>query len=201
MNIKEKLKKYIDDNLIINFEKSMYDLDESCICNAKLKTYNKDDLIVLTGDIGIAALGFNLEEMNNIYVKKALKPIARLNEGIEIKNAGATSATDITDGLASELYEMKKDGFGFVIYEEKLGISDEYKRIANWLNLDYLDLVLHVGEDFELVFTISEDNLRNLDIDYKVIGKITDSDKIEMVLENGLVEEIRNKGYEHYVSE
>ena len=163
-------------------------------------SYNKDDLIVLTGDIGIAALGFNLEEMNNIYVKKALKPIARLNEGIQIKNAGATSATDITDGLASELYEMKKDGFGFVIYEEKPGISDEYKRIANWLNLDYLDLVLHVGEDFELVFTISEDNLRNLGIDYKVIGKITDSDKIEMVLENGLVEEIRNKGYEHYVS-
>ncbi|WP_405273941.1 thiamine-phosphate kinase [Methanobrevibacter sp.] len=163
-------------------------------------TYNKDDLIVLTGDIGIAALGFNLEEMNNIYVKKALKPIARLNEGIQIKNAGATSATDITDGLASELYEMKKDGFGFVIYEEKLGISDEYKRIANWLNLDYLDLVLHVGEDFELVFTISEDNLRNLGIDYKVIGKVTDSDKIEMVLENGLVEEIKNKGYEHYVS-
>ena len=163
-------------------------------------SYNKDDLIVLTGDIGIAALGFNLEEMNNIYVKKALKPIARLKEGIEIKNAGATSATDITDGLASELYEMKKDGFGFVIYEEKLGISDEYKRIANWLNLDYLDLVLHVGEEFELVFTISEDNLRNLGIDYKVIGKVTDSDKIEMVLENGLVEEIKNKGYEHYVS-
>jgi len=46
MNIKEKLKKYIDDNLIISFEKSMYDLDESCICNAKLKTYNKDDLRV-----------------------------------------------------------------------------------------------------------------------------------------------------------
>ena len=46
MNIKEKLKKYIDDNLIISFEKSMYDLDESCICNAKLKTYNKDDLQV-----------------------------------------------------------------------------------------------------------------------------------------------------------
>jgi thiamine-monophosphate kinase len=164
-------------------------------------SYNKDDLIVLTGDIGIAALGFNLDEMNNIYVRKALKPIARLNEGILIKNAGATSATDITDGLASELHEMKKDGFGFVIYEEMLGISDEYKRIAAGLDLDYLDLVLHVGEDFELVFTISEDNLKNLDIDYKVIGKVNDSDKIELVLETGFVEEIENRGYEHYVSE
>ena len=67
--------------------------------------------------------------------------------------------------------------------------------------MDYLDLILHVGEDFELVFTISEDDLKNLNIDYKVIGKVTSSNKIELTLENNLVEEIRNKGYEHYVSE
>ena len=96
---------------------------------------------------------------------------------------------------------MKRNGFGFMIYEEMLGISDEYKHLAEKLNLDYLDLVLHVGEDFELVFTISEDNLKNLSIDYKVIGKVTDSDSIELTLENGLVVEIKNKGYEHYVSE
>jgi thiamine-monophosphate kinase len=173
------------------------------LCDRPLlkNTYNKDDLIVLTGDIGLAALGFNLEDKNNAYVQKALRPIARLKEGISISDAGATSATDITDGLASELYEMKKDGFGFIIFEELLGISEEYKQIASGLDLDYLDLVLHVGEDFELVFTISEENLKNLDMDYKVIGKVTDSDKVEIVLENGLVEEIENKGYEHYVSE
>lgn len=162
--------------------------------------YSVNDLILITGDIGHAALGFNLDSQDNIYVNKALKPIARLNEGISIKNSGATSATDITDGLASELYEIKKDGFGFIIHEEMLGISDEYKNIANKLNLDYLDLILHVGEDFELLFTINEDNLKNLNIDYKVIGKVTSSDKIEIVLENGFSQEIKNKGYEHYVS-
>lgn len=164
-------------------------------------TYNLDDLVVITGNIGHAALGFNLKTQDNVYTKKALKPIARLNEGILIKNAGATSATDITDGLASELYEIKKDGFGFMIYEEMLNISDEYKKISDQLNLDYLDLVLHVGEDFELLFTISEDNLENLNIDYIVIGKVNSSNKIEMTLENGLTDEIINKGYEHYVSE
>lgn len=164
-------------------------------------TYNLDDLVVITGDIGHAALGFNLKTQDNIYTKKALKPIAKLNEGILIKNAGATSATDITDGLASELHEIKKDGFGFMIYEEMLNISDEYKKISGQLNLDYLDLVLHVGEDFELLFTISEDNLENLNIDYMVIGKVNSSNKIEMTLENGLTDEIINKGYEHYVSE
>ena len=164
-------------------------------------TYSKDDLIVVTGDIGLAALGFNLDTPDNIYVKNAIRPVARLNEGILIKDAGASSATDITDGLASELYEMKRDGFGFMIYEEMLGVSDEYKHLAEKLNLDYLDLVLHVGEDFELIFTISEDNLKNLNIDYKVIGKVTDTDNIELTLESGFVVEIRNKGYEHYVSE
>ena len=163
-------------------------------------TYNQGDLIVLTGDIGLAALGFNLDELDNIYVKSALKPKARIKEGLVLKDY-ATSATDITDGLASELYEIKRDGFGFMIHEELLCISDEYKELASKLNLDYLDLILHVGEDFELLFTIKKDDLKKLNIDYKVIGEVTDSDVVEITLENGFVEQIKNKGYEHYVSE
>ena len=163
-------------------------------------TYEIGDFIAITGDIGLAALGFELETLDNIYAKKSLKPEARLKEGLILRDF-ATSATDITDGLASELYEIKKDGFGFIIYEEFLGISDEYKGISKKLGLDYLDLILHVGEDFELLFTISKDNLEKLPIDCKVIGEVTDSDVVELALENGFVEEIKNKGYEHYVSE
>jgi len=163
-------------------------------------TYDKGDLIVLTGDIGLAALGFNLDILDNIYVKKALKPEARLQEGLILRDF-ASSATDITDGLASELYEIKKDGYGFMIHEELLGISEEYKKIAHELNLDYLDLILHVGEDFELLFTISKENIQKLPMNYKIIGEVTDSDVIELTLENGFVEKIENRGYEHYVSE
>lgn len=163
-------------------------------------TYDKGDLIAITGDIGLAALGFELETLDNIYTNKALKPIARVKEGQILKDL-ATSATDITDGLASELYEIKKDNYGFMIYEELLGISEEYKQISKKLGLDYLDLILHVGEDFELLFTVSKDNLDKLNIDYKVIGEVTDSDMVELTLENGFVERIENKGYEHYVSE
>lgn len=173
------------------------------LCDAPLMrdTYEMGDVIAVTGDIGLAALGFELEISDNIYSKKAIKPKARLNEGQILKEHGATSATDITDGLASELYEIKKSGFGFMIHEELLGISDEYKHIADELDLDYLDLVFHVGEDFELLFTISKEDLEKLPIDHKVIGVVTDSDVIELTLENGFVEEIKNKGYEHYVSE
>ena len=163
-------------------------------------TYQKGDLIAVTGDIGLAALGFELGDLDNIYSKHALKPKAKIKEGIILKDF-ATSATDITDGLASELYEIKKDNYGFMIYEEMFGISDEYKRLADNLNLDYLDLILHVGEDFELLFTISKDDIEKLPFDYKVIGEVTDSDVVELTLENGFVERIENRGYEHYVSE
>lgn len=163
-------------------------------------TYQKGDLIAVTGDIGFAALGFELGDLDNIYSKHALKPKAKIKEGIILKDF-ATSATDITDGLASELYEIKKDDYGFMIYEEMLDISDEYKRLADNLNLDYLDLILHVGEDFELLFTISKDDIEKLPFDYKVIGEVTDSDVVELTLENGFVERIENRGYEHYVSE
>ena len=163
-------------------------------------TYKKGDLIAVTGDIGLAALGFELGDCDNVYAEKSLKPKARIKEGLILKEF-ATSATDITDGLASELYEIKKDGFGFMIYEEFLGISDEYKEIADSLELDYLDLILHVGEDFELLFTFSKDDLEKLPADCKVIGEVTDSDMVELTLDNGFVEEIKNKGYEHYVSE
>lgn len=155
------------------------------------------DLICLTGDIGLAALGFNIKG-DNIYTKKSLEPLARLKEGIAIKNACATSATDITDGLASELYEMKPDSLGFMIYEDKLDISDEFKEISSKLDLNYLDLILHVGEDFELMFTIGKEN--DLDIDFKVIGEVNSSDKIEITLIDGEVMEIENRGYNHYVS-
>ena len=136
--------------------------------------------------------------LDNIYTKKALKPIARLNEGVIIKDAGATSATDITDGLASELYEMKPDSLGFMIYEDKFNISQEYKDLSSKLGLNYLDLLLHIGEDFELIFTIGKDN--DLGIDFNIIGEVNKSNKIRITLSNGEVREIENRGYNHYVS-
>ena len=101
-------------------------------------------------------------------------------------------------GVKVELYEMKPNSLGFMIYEDKLEISDEYKEISSKLGLDYLDLLLHIGEDFELVFTIDKDN--DLDIDYTVIGEVNDSDKIQITLSSGEVKEIENRGYNHYVS-
>ena len=193
------------------------------------------DLLCISGELAYAALGFELlklieenpkskeiiEKIKSIdstlidlAILKALKPEAKYKEGHILRdyntNNNRITATDITDGLASELYEIissdKKyhngeDSYtkGIRIYEEKLPVEDEFKEIANVLGLNYLDLFFHVGEDFELLFTINKELKDQLssDMNYYVIGEITDNNTVEIVLSNGNIEKISSRGYQH----
>ena len=219
--------------------------------------FQTGDLICITGELGLAALGFellrlkdmlkiNLFEMVDLEEKiskayeidstlcdvaifKALKPEARYNEGHILRdfntNGNRISATDITDGIASEFYEIlnsdkkhcqsknsqdmasntddfngnEKYSKGIRIYEDKLPVEDEFKEIANVLGLDYLDLFLHIGEDFEFLFTVNSDLIDQLkdELNFYVIGEITDKNTVEIVLSNGDMENISSEGYQH----
>ena len=150
----------------------------------------------------------------DLAIFKALKVEAKYAEGHILRdhNTGKNriSATDITDGLASEFYEilnsdkkynLQDDSYskGIRIYEDKLPVEDEYKEIANALGLEYLDLFLHIGEDFELLFTINKDLKEelSLDMNFYTIGEITGNDTVEIVLSNGDIEKISPRGYQH----
>ena len=208
--------------------------------------FKEGDLVCITGELGLAALGFELLNMkqllkNNLFemvdledkinrayeidstlcdmaLFKALKPDARYTEGHILRELNTDenriTATDITDGLASEFYEIlnsdkREHQFnndsngsyskGIRIYEDKLPVEDEFKEIANALGLNYLDLFLHVGEDFEFLFTINKelkDQLEN-ELNFYVIGEITEKNTVEIVLSNGTIEKISSKGYQH----
>jgi len=177
----------------------------------KKSGFKKGDLIAITGELGLAALGFEiLKEENNkkiedeiknhrisqkivdLAIEKALKPRAKLEEGIAM-NQFASSATDITDGLASELYELynadkianKDSNLGLRIYEDKIVNEPLFKAIANVskiLNKNPLDFIFHVGEDFELLFTFNKDminynNVNNNNIDYNNVNNNINSSK------------------------
>jgi len=203
--------------------------------------FEKGDMVCISDELGYAALGFELlslkEKDPNLYQEKtdqikeidstiidlallkALKPEAKYDEGHILREHNTAnnriSATDITDGLASEFYEILNSDKKYIklndsissnsyskgirIYEEKLPVEDEFKEIANILNLSYLDLFLHVGEDFEFLFTINEEIKDQLstEMNYYVIGEITDNNTVEIVLSNGQIEEISSRGYQH----
>ena len=199
--------------------------------------FEKGDLVCISDELGYAALGFELlslrEKDQNLYQEKidkinqidptiidlallkALKPEAKYEEGHILRDCNTAknrvSATDITDGLASEFYEILNSDKkyesnpsnsytkGIRIYEDKLPVEDEFKEIANILGLSYLDLFLHVGEDFEFLFTINEElkNQLSTEMNYYVIGEITDDNTVEIVLSNGQIEKISSRGYQH----
>lgn len=211
--------------------------------------FKEGDLVCITGELGLAALGFELLNMkqllkNNLFemvdledkinrayeidsslcdmaLFKALKPEANYIEGHILRefntNENRITATDITDGIASEFYEIlnsdKREyqyendlnslsqnySKGIRIYEDKLPVEDEFKEISNALGFNYLDLFLHVGEDFEFLFTINKelkDPLEN-ELDFYVIGEIIEKNTVEIVLSNGTIEKISSKGYQH----
>ena len=203
--------------------------------------FEKGDLVCISDELGYAALGFELlslkEKDPNLYQEKtdeikeidstiidlallkALKPEAKYDEGHILREHNTAnnriSATDITDGLASEFYEILNSDKKYIklndsissnsyskgirIYEEKLPVEDEFKEIADILGLNYLDLFLHVGEDFEFLFTINNELKDQLsrEMNYYVIGEITGNDTVEIVLSNGQIEKISSRGYQH----
>jgi len=194
--------------------------------------FEDGDLIAISGELGLSALGFEifnsklsptqikkllandkLGDILDLAAQKALHPIARINEGIILSDF-ASSATDITDGLASELYELynsnkKRDSnskLGMTIYEDKLPILDEIAKISKILKVNPLEMILHIGEDFELLFTINKDNLSKLDklnkvkknkFDFHIIGEINKKDTVEINVLNGDFKKLSSKGYEH----
>jgi thiamine-monophosphate kinase len=173
------------------------------------------DIVAITGQLGLAAAGFeiilggqSLEVINtttrDVVIKHALQPHARLDTGFSLAETGAvTAATDITDGLASEISELVEasdENVGITIYENKIPIPQEVKEVAAEYNKDPLELALYYGEDFELLLTVKNTELDHLKDEYGLIeiGVVTSSGKMKIVETDGKTNILEPKGFQHF---
>jgi thiamine-monophosphate kinase len=154
------------------------------------------DLICVTGDLGAAYLGLQILnrekklfeadphmqpklEPYQYLIERQLKPEAR-TETIQLFDQLSivpSSMIDISDGLASELLHISKaSNVGIAIYENKLPIHQETHTTADALHMSPTLCALHGGEDYELLFTISQSELTKIEKhpSIHVIGYITD---------------------------
>lgn len=156
-----------------------------------------NDLICVTGDLGAAYAGLMIldrekrifQENNQVqpelegydYVlEKQLKPEPRLDILRALKEAGIqpTAMIDISDGLSSELIHIcKASGTGCRIMTDKLPIAQETLNVADELSLPHFTLALNGGEDYELLFTVNQNDYTKLMkvSDLSVIGFITEA--------------------------
>jgi len=173
---------------------------------------NTGDILAVTGHLGLAAAGFKIlelkldnvdEKIQKNCIKHALEPEARLKEGKLISNYGSvSSATDISDGLLSELGELinaNHSNVGMIINQDQLPIPQEVFKISSIINTDPYDLALVYGEDFELLLTIPPEEFEDLKSQIKLykIGSVDSSGTIKMIDKDGKTKIVTPKGYEH----
>lgn len=176
------------------------------------------DLICVTGDLGGAYMGLHLLERENQVFKdnpaiqpqldgynyilgRQLKPEARTDmhkvfADLKIK---PSAMMDISDGLSSEVMHLAKaSGTGAKIFEERIPLDAETKRMAEELNMNPLVAALNGGEDYELLFTIplsEHDKIRNHP-DITVIGHMTPADEgIRLLTSGGSEIELTAQGW------
>lgn len=157
---------------------------------------HENDLLVVSGDLGAAYLGLQvLERENEVFkvnpnvqpdlaeyeylVGRQLKPeagknIVELLKELEIK---PTSMIDVSDGLSSEILHLsKQSGYGFKVYEEKIPLDPMVIKTAEEFGVNPITCALNGGEDYELLFTISQGDYDKIkgNPNFTVIGHTTE---------------------------
>ncbi len=176
------------------------------------------DLLCVSGDLGGAYIGLQLLEREkkiflenpniqpdlegkDYIVERQLKPEARKDIVQLLASLGIrpTAMIDVSDGLASEvLHICNASGKGCKVYEEKIPIDPMTYDTAREFGLDPTICALSGGEDYELLFTVSQtdyDQLKNLP-DISIIGHITESAAgCELISKSGNVHPIKAQGW------
>ncbi len=178
------------------------------------------DLLCVSGDLGGAYMGLQLLERENEVFKvnpneqpmlegydyilgRQLKPEARGDvvnafEKLELK---PTSMIDISDGLSSEILHLCKNSkVGCRLFEEKVPMDLQTKKMAEELNINPLVAALNGGEDYELLFTLSPDDSEKIknDPDFTVIGEITEeAEGANLLTTGGSKIALQAQGWEH----
>jgi len=135
------------------------------------------DLICVTGDLGAAYLGLQLLERekkiflehpgvqpdleNRAYcIGRILRPEARLDiiDWLAANEIKPNAMMDISDGLSSELIHIcTQSKVGCELFEDKIPFHDEMREVAYEFEIDPTACALSGGEDYELVFTVPQD--------------------------------------------
>ena len=181
----------------------------------------ENDLIFVSGDLGSAYIGLLLLEREkkvfeanpdmqpdfesvDYLLERQLKPEARRDVIELLKEIGVkpTSMIDISDGLASELHHIcKQSGMGCTIYEDKLPIDPLTYEQSVAFSIDPTTAAMNGGEDYELLFTISQKDYDKIKdrLEVTPIGHITDAASgLQLISTKGIVYPISAQGWNHF---
>lgn len=142
------------------------------------------DIIFVSGELGGSILGKHL----------TFEP--RLKEArFLVKNFKVNAMIDISDGLASDLGRiLEQSSTGALIYADLIPVSKQARGLND---------ALYMGEDFELLFTLSREEAKKILnkrlTDFKPIGEIVDKKLgLKLIDKRNKERIIKPKGFRHF---
>lgn len=179
------------------------------------------DLLVVSGDVGAAYMGLQILEREkavfkanpnsqpdieaySYLIERQLKPearkdIAKLLEELDVM---PTSMIDVSDGLSSEIIHLcKQSGVGMKLYEDKIPLDPTVISACEEFNLDSTTVALSGGEDYELLFTIKQEDFPKIKANpsLTIIGHVLpQSDGIHLVTRGGEQIAIKAMGWNSF---
>jgi thiamine-monophosphate kinase len=166
--------------------------------------------VAVTGYLGAAAAGLevltkhlSLEPDSADSLKKAfLKPYPRIAEGQKLVEYGVKAAIDVSDGLVADLRHIcQMSKVGARIEVDRIPI---HPAVRTHFGDKALELALSRGEDFELLFTASDDIINRVkeavSCPISIIGEITTGKTGEIILvdSKGNPIDLPKAGWEHF---
>ncbi len=155
-----------------------------------------NDLLVVSGDLAAAYMGLQvLEREKQVFqvnpnsqpdlskysylIERQLKPearkdIVRLLKDLQVK---PTAMIDISDGLSSEILHLcEQSQVGCNLFEEKIPLDPQVIDACEEFNLESTTIALSSGEDYELLFTISQEDFDKIkgNPNLTIIGHMTE---------------------------
>lgn len=173
------------------------------------------DIICTTGEFGLTGAGFKVflenykasNKQSKSFRDAIYQPTVKLREGLFLgKSRKINSCIDSSDGLAWCLTELLRNKTNQGIVIDQIPIAQTVIDFAESNKLNKEELALFGGEEFELVFTLSEKdfsefqrNATSQNIEIFTIGKVSKDfpNKIMTKKKTGY-EEVTHKGWEHF---
>lgn len=194
-----------------------------CAANSAIKRSGAapGDQIFVTGSLGGSAAGLRLIERGahladqnlgthetqalDQLLLRHLKPEARVGWGIVLGQEKLASALiDLSDGLSSDLNHIcSESGVGALIESALLPIDPMVVELCGRRALDPLQLALHGGEDYELLFTVQASDVPKLPkrvdgVGITRIGEIKEAGNGVKISEGSRVWDLTPGGWKHF---
>ncbi len=179
------------------------------------------DQIFVTGSLGGAAAGLRLiergahlaeqklddddsQKIDHVLLRQ-LRPEPRVGWGVVLGEERLASAMiDVSDGLSSDLNHLcTASGVGALIESSLLPIDQRVVELCGRRALDPLQLALHGGEDFELLFTVPAENVARLPrrvdgVEITRVGEVTKQGAGVKISEGSRTWELNPGGWKHF---